>query len=149
MLSDSPGEIRSGVFTWFTPGPLITRLCEALPLFFAVNLKVPGLKVVLDKAMWNSVSVAVTVVAPPAAAADPGGLEDGDDAGADEPAAGVVADGELAAVDEPEEQAASRLTAAAATGIANQVKRRRCRRPLVFMVISDEDMTSSRWPQAP
>jgi hypothetical protein len=97
---------------------------------------VPGLKVIVDKAILNSVSVAVTVVAPPAAAADPGALADAADdeppAADDEPPAGVVADGPLA-VDEPDEQAASRLTAAPAAGIANQARWRRCRRPLVFV----------------
>ena len=46
----------------FTPGPTMFRLCEALPLSTATNVYVPGLKLVLDKAMWNSVSVAITLV---------------------------------------------------------------------------------------
>src|ERR1700730_2381515 len=72
--------------------------------------------------MWNSVSVAVTAVAPPCAA----GLEAAAEVGA---AALVEADavGELADVDEPEEEhpAASRVTVAAApTALANVRPRR-------------------------
>jgi hypothetical protein len=104
----------------------------------------------VDKAMWNSVSVAVTVAPPPAAAADPGALAAGDEADDAEPAADeepavVDEDGALAAVDEPDEQAASRLTAAPATGIANQTPRR-CRRPPVFVFMNDADTTPPRRP---
>src|SRR6266851_1650755 len=74
--------------------------------------------------MWNSVSVAVTTVAPPCAA----GLEAAAEVGA---AALVGADavGELADVDEPEEEhpAASRVTVAAAPRALANVRPRRGR----------------------
>jgi hypothetical protein len=63
--------------------------------------------------------VAITVVAPPAAADVPA-LGDDDDG---ELAAGVVADGELAADDELDEQAASRLMAAAGASMAYRAVR--------------------------
>src|SRR5215469_10297620 len=59
--ADPPGD-RSWPMFAFTPGPAMFRLCEALPLSTATNVYVPGLKLVLDKAMWNSVSVAITLV---------------------------------------------------------------------------------------
>jgi len=82
--------------------------------------------------MWNSVSVAVTVVVPPAPAAVPVAAVDGEDADDDWSAVGEVTDGEPAADDELDEQAASRLTVATAAGIANQAAPRRSRRLRVF-----------------
>src|SRR5215467_14387873 len=62
--ADPPGDRSWPIFA-FTPGPTMFRLCDALPLSTATNVYVPGLKRVLDRAMWNSVSVAITLMPRP------------------------------------------------------------------------------------
>ncbi len=90
----------------------MTRLCCSWPLSVATNLYVPGLNVFWESAMWNSVSVAFTTIAPDA---DPAGP-----AAADEDPAGDAAGGaaeELAAGAEgveDEHPATSRAVAPAA-----------------------------------
>src|SRR5580704_13422147 len=73
---DCPGDSRPGVFIWFTPGPLMTRLCCSWPLSVARNLYRPGLNVCWESAMWNSVSVAFTPVAPDADPPDPAAADE-------------------------------------------------------------------------
>src|SRR6202046_5527320 len=50
------------VMAILTPGPLIIRAWVVWPLFCATKVYLPALKVFWDRAMWKSVSTALTVV---------------------------------------------------------------------------------------
>src|SRR5258705_7717549 len=85
----------------------MTRLCDAWPLSTATNVYFPGLNVFWESAMWNSVSVAFTVVSP----ADPAGA---DEDGAAGDVAGAAADDVAGEADEAAgEQPTPRETAVA------------------------------------
>src|SRR5882757_7447437 len=97
----------------------MTRLCDAWPLSTATNVYFPGLNVFWESAMWNSVSVAFTVVSP----ADPAGA---DEDGAAGDVAGAAADDVAGEADEAaDEQPTARKTAVAPVAVAASARPRR------------------------
>ena len=61
----------SFVMAILIPGPVIMRAWVVWPLFTASNTYLPGLKEFLERAMWKSVSTALTLVVLVDAAAGP------------------------------------------------------------------------------
>ena len=59
-VADLPGLIRT-VFLVFMPGPAMASSCESLPVFFTTNLTGPAVPFLVEREMWNSFSVTLTV----------------------------------------------------------------------------------------